>query len=256
MGEHHSYIRIMSDIIDSGIWAKLSSAARTLYPVLLKFSDYNFKPVWPNTETLLGLTGFSTKKSLNEAKRDLERHGLLHVIPGSGRTSTRYYFRFDYPGSKITPLGDPQIPLREGQPHPSGVENRTQEGGIPGLPNHINITIHNNQTNHTKASESEERRNPKSRNWAQENMLKNKHANSQFYSERISWSHFLDWVDRKLSSSSAREFHRLEVSLDGEVLYIHSPVTPIQKNTIESFFRKESDLSLVFASPKAENRIF
>lgn len=42
MGEtSNQYIKFMSDIIDSGLWGKLSPAAKTLYPVLLKFSDQN-----------------------------------------------------------------------------------------------------------------------------------------------------------------------------------------------------------------------
>ncbi len=144
--QRHPYIRLMTDIIDSGVWAGLSHAAKTLYPVLLKFSDYNFKPVWPNTETLMRLTGFKTKKSIVTAKKELTRAGLLYQVPGSGRTSTRYHFSFHYEGSKITPLGDTQI-------HPKGVESGSSEGsnfatkgGSDGTPNHINITISN--TNH------------------------------------------------------------------------------------------------------------
>lgn len=142
----HPYIRLMTDIIDSGVWAELSHAAKTLYPVLLKFSDYNFKPVWPNTETLMRLTGFKTKKSIVSAKKELTQAGLLFQVPGSGRTSTRYHFSFHYEGSKITPLGDTQILLREaGQETPGGSKSETK-GGSLGTPNHINITISN--TNH------------------------------------------------------------------------------------------------------------
>ncbi|MCC5815563.1 MAG: helix-turn-helix domain-containing protein [Leptospira sp.] len=249
MSEHQSYIRIMSDIIDSGIWAKLSSAARTLYPVLLKFSDFYFKPVWPSTETLLGLTGFKTKKSLNEAKRDLIKLGLLHVIPGSGRTSTYYYFRFDYPGSQIKPLGDKNIPLWGGEFQPSeGAKSRNQ-GGIEGYPNNINITINNNQNNETKKEIEEQRK--------FEKPLKSKQNSNVGFDERVSWKSFLDWVDSKLSVYSAREFHSLKVELDGRVLCVLSPVTDLQKNIIESYFdREETDISLVFALPKVENRIF
>ncbi|XDD48563.1 helix-turn-helix domain-containing protein [Leptospira sp. WS39.C2] len=133
----------MTDIIDSGVWAGLSHAAKTLYPVLLKFSDYNFKPVWPNTETLMRLTGFKTKKSIVSAKKELTRAGLLYQVPGSGRTSTRYHFSFHYEGSRITPLGDTQI-------HPKGIETESSggsgmpaKGGLDVTPNHINITISN-----------------------------------------------------------------------------------------------------------------
>jgi hypothetical protein len=143
MSDYHPYIRFMTDIIDSGVWADLSSAAKTLYPVLLKFSDSKFKPVWPGTEILLRLTGFKTKKSIVHAKKELTRAGLLYQVPGNGKTATRYHFSFHYEGSKITPLGDTNIPRgginldsREG-------DARLEQGGVGVSPNHINITISN-----------------------------------------------------------------------------------------------------------------
>lgn len=74
----------------------------------------------------------------------------------------------------------------------------------------------------------------------------------------LSWKGFLEWVDFKLSSSSAKDFRNLEVELDGKMLCILSSVTPLQKNIIESYFSRvgDSEISLVFASPKLENRIF
>lgn len=149
MSEGQSYIRIMSDIIESGVWAKLSSSAKTLYPVLLKFSDFHFKPVWPSTDTLLQFTGFKSKKSIIEAKRDLEKNGLLYSVSGSGRTSTKFYFRFDYKGSKIAPLGDTQIPLRGEDLPTSAVKNSQSQGSDTVNPNHIQITINNNHTQKT-----------------------------------------------------------------------------------------------------------
>ncbi|MCG6146272.1 helix-turn-helix domain-containing protein [Leptospira bandrabouensis] len=144
--QRHPYIRLMTDIIDSGVWAGLSHAAKTLYPVLLKFSDYNFKPVWPNTETLMRLTGFKTKKSIVSAKKELTKAGLLYQVPGSGRTSTRYHFSFHYEGSKITPLGDANISLRGSESESPEGSKPVDQGGASGTPNHINITISN--TNH------------------------------------------------------------------------------------------------------------
>nr|WP_232225944.1 helix-turn-helix domain-containing protein [Leptospira terpstrae] len=141
--QRHPYIRLMTDIIDSGVWAGLSHAAKTLYPVLLKFSDYNFKPVWPNTETLMRLTGFKTKKSIVSAKKELTRAGLLYQVPGNGRTSTRYHFSFHYEGSRITPLGDTNITLRDSETETSGGSKLAGKGGADGTPNHINITISN-----------------------------------------------------------------------------------------------------------------
>ncbi|MCW7470915.1 helix-turn-helix domain-containing protein [Leptospira kanakyensis] len=150
--QRHPYIRLMTDIIDSGVWAELSHAAKTLYPVLLKFSDYNFKPVWPNTETLMRLTGFKTKKSIVSAKKELTHAGLLYQVPGSGRTSTRYHFSFHYEGSRITPLGDTNRLPRDSEMGSSEGSKPVGKGGADGTPNHINITISN--TNNVPAPPS------------------------------------------------------------------------------------------------------
>lgn len=143
MSANNMYLAIMSDILDSGTWAKLGPAAKALYPVLCKFSNHTFKPVWPGTDVLLALTGFKTKKSLQEARRELVDSGLLHIVPGTGRTPSYYYFRFDYPNSKV----DIEV-HRANQSAPRGIQespsvgyNGIPEGGQPVSPNHINIHI-------------------------------------------------------------------------------------------------------------------
>ena len=45
--ENMPYFKFISEIIRSGLWAKLSPAARTLYPVLLSFSDAKFQASIP-----------------------------------------------------------------------------------------------------------------------------------------------------------------------------------------------------------------
>jgi len=133
---NHGYFKFFNDIIESGCWATLSSAARSLYPVLLKFSDSNFKPVWPGTDKLLLLTGFKSKKSLQAARKELHTAGLIDYVPGTGRTSTRYYFRFDYRGSLVSPRGA----LLE----PSEGTKATPLEDTAAPPNNIQITITNN----------------------------------------------------------------------------------------------------------------
>jgi hypothetical protein len=143
MDSNNKYLAIMSDVLDSGTWAKLGPAAKALYPVLCKFSNLNFKPVWPGTDVLLKLTGFKTKKSLQEAKRELVEAGLIHVVPGSGRTPSYYYFRFDYPGSKvdIERHRDIKASHRGIEESPPGGASGHPEGGASVAPNHINIHI-------------------------------------------------------------------------------------------------------------------
>lgn len=143
MDINNMYLAIMSDILDSGTWAELSPAAKALYPVLCKFSNHTFKPVWPGTDELLRLTGFKTKKSLQEAKRELVDKRLLHIIPGSGRTSSHYYFRFDYKDSKvdIETHRNTVVSRRGIEKHPSTDSVDTPLRGDAISPNHINIHI-------------------------------------------------------------------------------------------------------------------
>lgn len=143
MDTNNMYLAIMSDILDSGTWAKMGPAAKALYPVLCKFSSHTFKPVWPGTDELLRLTGFKTKKSLQEAKKELIQLGLLHVVAGTGRTSSHYYFRFDYPGSRVDiEAHRANAAVRRGiqEPPPADYLNSPQ-GGSGVSPNHINIHI-------------------------------------------------------------------------------------------------------------------
>ncbi len=143
MDANNMYLAIMSDILDSGTWAQLGPAAKALYPVLCKFSSHTFKPVWPGTDELLRLTGFKTKKSLQEAKRELVQMGLIHVVAGTGRTPSHYYFRFDYRGSRVDiEAHRAQAALRRGiQESPPVAYADTPQRGVEVSPNHINIHI-------------------------------------------------------------------------------------------------------------------
>lgn len=143
MDANNMYLAIMSDILDSGTWAQLGPAAKALYPVLCKFSSHTFKPVWPGTDELLRLTGFKTKKSLQEAKRELIKTGLIHVVAGTGRTPSHYYFRFDYRGSRVDiEAHRANTASRRGiQESPPERYIDTPQGAAAVAPNHINIHI-------------------------------------------------------------------------------------------------------------------
>lgn len=140
---NHTFSKFMSDIIESGVWARLSPASRTLYPVLLKYSDEYFKEVWPGTEELLRLTGFKTKKSLQEARKELRNMGLIDIVYGTGKSSSRYYFRFDYDKSRIdlSAYRDTVI-SRKGLPkYPPEGHHPTAQGDTKTSPNQIHIHI-------------------------------------------------------------------------------------------------------------------
>jgi len=156
MDTNNMYLAIMSDILDSGTWANLGPAAKALYPVLCKFSNHTFKPVWPGTDVLLQLTGFKTKKSLQEARRELVEKGLLHIVSGTGRTSSHYYFRFDYPNSKvdIERHRGAAVSPRGVSTDPAAGYTATPEPAPQIPPNHINIHI-NKLTQTTNNNNSE-----------------------------------------------------------------------------------------------------
>jgi len=58
MGNQLTYFIFVCELIDAGIWAEMSPAARTLYPVLLRFSDRNFSPVYPGSKKTNGANWF------------------------------------------------------------------------------------------------------------------------------------------------------------------------------------------------------
>lgn len=144
-GQELPYFKFVSALIDAGIWARMSAAARTLYPVLLRFSDRNFKPVWPGTKLLLELTGFKQKASVRKARQELVQLGLIAMTPGTGGQRTFYHFRFDWGDTAIPRRGSREDP-REGQQDGPGRGDGVRGGGVQREPpyNKIHISIINN----------------------------------------------------------------------------------------------------------------
>ena len=144
--ENLPYFKFISEIIRGGLWAKLSPAARALYPVLLSFSDRYFKPVYPGTKVLLELTGFKHKTSLQKARKELVDQGLLTFSTGNGRKNSYYQFCFSF--IKPTPGGLENLPLGEATYGLRGRDSLPSEVGetVP-LNNQINISIDNNLVN-------------------------------------------------------------------------------------------------------------
>jgi len=134
------YFKFVQALIDAGLWAKMSSAARTLYPVLLRFTDRHFSPVYPGSNRLLQLTGFKQKSSLRKAREELIALGLISTTPGTGRSNTVYHFRFDW----ASPRGASQHPAEGPTTLPSG-SGQASPGGVVGVSpyNQIHISIHN-----------------------------------------------------------------------------------------------------------------
>ena len=293
MADTQQYIKFMSDIIDSGAWASLSSGAKTLYPVLLKFSDQNFKHVWPSTSTLLKLTGFKTKKSIIDAKKDLIDLGLIQTKSGSGHSNSTYYFTFNYPGSKITPQWDMPIHRRGVEKYPPAEDESSPQGGEAGHPNHINITITNTQIQ----KEPPKGKKKKSDNSSEIEKLileygediysyaytiaktkslhnniayiraicKNKiqeltetPKNQQFSGGDVSWRSFLIWAEKHLTRSSLEILKDLEVDPQGNKLIIIGQVSGFLKEVISRYFQDNSDsfVNLAFEEVPKKNRVF
>ncbi|HRG47358.1 MAG TPA: helix-turn-helix domain-containing protein [Leptospiraceae bacterium] len=279
MGEtSNQYIKFMSDIIDSGLWGKLSPAAKTLYPVLLKFSDQNFKHVWPSTETLLKLTGFKTKKSILLGKKELIKEGLLYYKPGCGRTNSTYYFSFNYAGSRITPQWDKNIPLSGIQTSPSAEYNSTPQRGQAISPNNLNITIHNNHSLKQEADPEKSFDNlmnlygfdlvdsaiqiaktkglesnmsyvagickKLSSSPVKESPIFNQDIDS---AQHIidSWKSFLDWSKVHLTRSSVEILESIPIAVDGHSIFIEKKLTDFLKQIILKFFNEEIRPSII-----------
>ncbi|TGM58802.1 helix-turn-helix domain-containing protein [Leptospira adleri] len=291
MGEHYPYIKFFADIIDSGVWAGLSSAAKTLYLVLLKFSDQHFKPVWPSTEMLLKLTGFKTKKSIIQGKRDLIQAGLLQVTPGTGHTSSRYYFCFNYVGSKIPPQGYNSGHLRGGESEIFEGSKKGSQGSVEGSPNHINITITNNQN-----QEPGKKNAPLSLSLLEEKYgtsilsealgiakLRGMEGNLRYVQgicknlmgtedvapmpefnqppsgmseKEATWKGFLTWSRERLTRSSIEILEQIRVEPDGRTICVLDSVPESLRMIIAKYFTEEirPPILVIFSAKTEENR--
>lgn len=154
--QNYAFFKFMHDIIDAGIWSRLSNASRALYPVLCSFTNEQFSFVWPATNELLRLTGFKTKKPLQQARKELVDAGLIDYIPGTGHTSSRDYFRFDYPGSRIhlDTYRDKMRARRGVQAEPPGAARTGHRGDSYDAPNNNPNNIHINIHNHSDQMEA------------------------------------------------------------------------------------------------------
>ncbi|MFN3247238.1 MAG: helix-turn-helix domain-containing protein, partial [Leptonema sp. (in: bacteria)] len=165
MGNELTYFKFVCELIDAGIWAKMSPAARTLYPVLLRFSDRNFSPVYPGSKKLMELTGFKQKSSLRKARNELVELGLISITLGNGRKNTIYHFRFDW----ITPRGTQKYPSESRNPTTTEGSNSTPVGdtgvaapGYSPIPpyNQIQISINNHPVPSTNSNHQEMQKDP------------------------------------------------------------------------------------------------
>lgn len=232
MQEGSFYIRFMVDIIDSGLWAELSHGAKSLYLVLLKFSDSKFKPVFPATPILMKLTGFKTKKSIIEAKKELSEKGLIKFFEGTGHTSTVYHFLFAYKKSKIPPQGSISGYPWGGEDSHLGVPNEHIQESLGGNPNQIHITINNSNQSMEPIQESTQKKS-------------------------ISWEGFLGWAESSLSKPTIQELKKAQTAWDGKVLLVEGKIGIMERKIITKYFTDKlpSDYLIVFTEDEEKSRL-
>lgn len=165
MGESDWFFKFMCELGTSGVWAKLSEAAKAIYPMLGIHTDGTFKPVFPSLTRLSKLTGLSRQGVLN-GLRDLESHGLIVIRSGRSRTKGKgnrtniYEFSFQYAGSTLVnlvdqPLSTSSTTLSTGQTTPGQParreqdrreqKEREQQQQEP-RPIHLNLTLQQDQS--------------------------------------------------------------------------------------------------------------
>jgi len=133
MGDSDWFFKFMCELGTSGVWAKLSKAAKAVYPMLGIHTDGTFKPVFPSIHRLMKLTGLS-KKGVADGLRNLEANGLIRRRSGKSHTKGQpnthniYEFRFEYPGSTLAYPKAKGLPTQRPSPLPT---NRTPPCPLP-----------------------------------------------------------------------------------------------------------------------------
>jgi biotin operon repressor len=81
-----SWFHIFKEIIRNGTWAKLSTNAKSLYPVVKAFINWESGSAFPSIDTLEAYSGIS-RPSIVKALKELEKDGLLVKTTTKGKGS-------------------------------------------------------------------------------------------------------------------------------------------------------------------------
>jgi hypothetical protein len=161
VGESDWFFKFMCELGTSGVWAKLSKAAKAVYPMLGIHTDGSFKPVYPSLPRLTKLTGLS-RQGVLDGLRDLEAHGLIHRRSGkssrrgTGNRANIYEFAFEYAGSALVHPLDKGLSTQQTTPLstrksppclPSGPEQESVERDPQQQPTiNLNLTVRHDET--------------------------------------------------------------------------------------------------------------
>ena len=97
-----TYFMFVKDIITSGAYAKLSSSAKVIYPIIGIHINKEGE-AFPAISRLQKLSGLS-RPSVVSATKELINNGFVTKVKGNSRVSNRYRIVFEYEGSIINEL--------------------------------------------------------------------------------------------------------------------------------------------------------
>lgn len=121
------------EVVRSGLWKKLSKGARTVFPVICTFANFETGECYPSIRTIAELSGTGTGRVL-EAIEELIRSGLLIRWSGNHTQSNRY--KVILPG--VSEPDTPRLPTGD-TPTSAGVTGLSPQRS----PNDIHVTTVN-----------------------------------------------------------------------------------------------------------------
>lgn len=75
-GQDKNFTKLFHVVVDSGAWATLRPAARTVYVVLLRHLDDVIRNCWPSNDVIANKAGIHPR-SVSKATEELQKRGLL-----------------------------------------------------------------------------------------------------------------------------------------------------------------------------------
>lgn len=93
----------LNDVIRSGVWSKLSGAAKAIYPIIGIHINQKTKDAFPSISLIERLSGLS-RQSVIVGVQELVDVGLIIKIKGGPRSPNKYCLSYNYNGSLIIRL--------------------------------------------------------------------------------------------------------------------------------------------------------
>ena len=133
MNKDKPYFKFYCDIIETQTWAKLSLAAKAIYPVIAKYTNIKTQQSFPSLKTIEKWAGLA-REAVVKGIKELVNNGLIIKKSGGGRISNLYQL-VDLYSSVIEPL---QFGSRTSADKPTELQQTDKPNT-----NYINITNSN-----------------------------------------------------------------------------------------------------------------